>query len=106
MDNSSECRVKQRKSVAELEDKISSASRDNDNDSRQESSAVVASEERTTWQTVKYYFNRFRYYHFLVADTLDKYASALCLWLINLYLRLFMGIGPTGPSVLDEPDDN
>ena len=62
-------------------------------------------EFESNWEAVKYYFNRFRYYHFIVADTIDKYASAACLWLINMYLKLFMGMGADASSVLTEPDD-
>ncbi|XP_011506092.1 PREDICTED: uncharacterized protein LOC105368710 isoform X2 [Ceratosolen solmsi marchali] len=59
-------------------------------------------EIRTHWQIVKYYFNRFRYYHFVVADTIDKYLSAACLWVLNMYFKLFWGAGPDLPSTFDE----
>ncbi|XP_014206951.1 uncharacterized protein LOC106638348 isoform X2 [Copidosoma floridanum] len=55
------------------------------------------------WQSVKYYFNRFRYYHFLVADTVDKYLSAACLVIINWYFKLFMGVNEPA-SVITEED--
>ena len=61
-------------------------------------------ESRTTWQSVKYYFNRFRYYHYVVADTVDKYLSAACLFILNWYFKLFWGVGSEPPSVLSQED--
>ncbi|KAF7380597.1 hypothetical protein HZH68_016462 [Vespula germanica] len=50
--------------------------------------------ERTSLtKTLKYYYDRFRYYHFYIADKLDTIIAAICLWIIKLYFSL-MGYGP------------
>lgn len=56
----------------------------------------------SNWEKLKYYFNRFRYYHFLVADTVDKYVAAACMWIIKWYFRLFLGIGQEPPSIMTQ----
>ncbi|KAL2712101.1 hypothetical protein V1478_018336 [Vespula squamosa] len=44
-------------------------------------------------KTLKYYYDRFRYYHFYIADKLDTIIAVICLWIIKLYFSL-MGYGP------------
>ncbi|KAL7287087.1 hypothetical protein TKK_0018707 [Trichogramma kaykai] len=53
----------------------------------------------TLWGQTKYCYNRFRYYHYVVADKIDMYLSAVCLWILNLYFRLFWSEDVEGPSV-------
>ncbi|XP_014233231.1 uncharacterized protein LOC106656668 isoform X2 [Trichogramma pretiosum] len=53
----------------------------------------------TLWGQTKYYYNRFRYYHYVVADKIDMYLSAVCLWILNLYFRLFWAAEVEEPSV-------
>lgn len=38
--------------------------------------------------TLKYYFNRFRYYHYCLAERLDNLIGAVCLTIIKIYFFL------------------
>lgn len=39
-------------------------------------------------KTLKYYFNRLRYYHYCIAEKLDTLIGAVCIALIKIYLFL------------------
>lgn len=38
--------------------------------------------------TLKYYFNRFRYYHYCIAEKVDTFLSVVCLTIIKIYFFL------------------
>ncbi|OAD62823.1 hypothetical protein WN48_07490 [Eufriesea mexicana] len=42
--------------------------------------------------TLKYYFNRFRYYHYCIAEKVDTMIGVVCLAIIKIYFFL-MGWG-------------
>lgn len=47
----------------------------------------------------KYYFNRFRYYHYYIAEKVDTFIAFICMWVIKIQLY-FMGYDINGlPSI-------
>lgn len=63
------------------------------NDNKEVPNEIVI-EKRTSWmKTLKYYYDRFRYYQFYIADKVETTIAVICLWIIKLYFSL-MGYGP------------
>lgn len=57
--------------------------------------------EKPPRKHLKYYFNRFRYYHYCIAEKIDNFIAFICMWVIKIQLYL-MGFRVNGlPEIGD-----
>lgn len=68
--------------------------------------------EKQPKKNFKYYFNRLKYYHYYVADKVDKFIAFVCMWVIRIQLYLIdvsvnglPSTGEIGESSLDFEND-
>ncbi|XP_015432633.1 PREDICTED: uncharacterized protein LOC107188789 [Dufourea novaeangliae] len=57
----------------------------------------------TPTKNLKYYFNRFRYYHYCLAEKLDTIIGVVCLTIIKIYFSL-MGYEQSALEDIEAPD--
>ncbi|KAK2580851.1 hypothetical protein KPH14_005928 [Odynerus spinipes] len=79
--------------------------RQKDENKEQNVTEVVVVEQESWTESIKYYYNRFRYYHFYVADKIETCIGVVSLSIIKLYFFL-MGYGPVinNAKPLDEDE--
>lgn len=66
---------------------------ENDTNSEQEKSEYDEDEKENEGlvKNLVYYFNRFRYYHYRVAESVDTFIGVVCMTIIKLYFFLVGG---------------
>lgn len=61
--------------------------------------------QQTPQKTLKYYFNRFRYYHYWVAEKVDAFIGAVCFAIIKVcFFLMRWELGMQSDEAIDEKD--
>lgn len=58
-------------------------------------------EEEPPRKDFRYYFNRFRYYHYWIAEKVDKFIAFVCMWIFKIMLFI-IGVKVDGLPSIDE----